>query len=573
MAEILLGNIRGPQGPEGPQGPQGLQGPQGEQGVQGPQGPRGEKGEKGDTGSGFKVLACYDTENDLFHNVDNPEVGDAYAVGFEAPYDIYVYTFNTYAPDNSNTWINTGPLQGAKGDAGVDGKDGADGANATITGATATVDNVVGTPSVTVTMGGTERERTFAFSFSGLKGEKGDSGEDGADAVIDINNEKPTYSEASSLTRLISGETLSIAFGKISKFINDYWEHTANIGNPHGVTKMQVGLDQVDNTSDANKPVSTLQSIAIADAKQSGVDADSHLEEHKSDKNNPHGVTASQVGLDKVPNVTTNDQTPTYTEASMLAGLTSGEKLSVAFGKIKKAITDLISHLDNKSNPHSVTASQIGLGNVSNTSDANKPVSTAQATAIADAKSAGTTAQSNLTTHINDTTKHITAAERTYWNSLANSIPSTNNLTKVKAVQYTGTGTGGSDNPVQTTVDFVPKVMFLCRDSSTSEQAIIMFVPDDGSTTRLKGVTNLAPVGNRTNFSHLMDVYYTSSDGVIKWYSDALDFGCYKADLSSGAVTFGTKTFTGTTTAEKEERRALLQYNWEGEKYVAYIFG
>ena len=70
--------------------------------------------------------------------------------------------------------------------------------------------------------------------------------------------------------------------------------------------------------------------------------------------------TKSDVGLNNVPNVATNDQTPTYTEASTLTGLTSGEKLSVAFGKIKKAITDLISHLSNKSNPHSVTAEQVG---------------------------------------------------------------------------------------------------------------------------------------------------------------------------------------------------------------------
>ena len=50
----------------------------------------------------------------------------------------------------------------------------------------------------------------------------------------------------------------------------------------------------------------------------------------------------------------------------------------------------------------SIPASAIGLGNVNNTSDANKPVSTAQATAIADAKAAGTTAQTNLTNHINN---------------------------------------------------------------------------------------------------------------------------------------------------------------------------
>lgn len=60
------------------------------------------------------------------------------------------------------------------------------------------------------------------------------------------------------------------------------------------------------------------------------------------------------------------------------------------------------SHIGNKSNPHGVTKAQVGLGNVNNTSDADKPVSTAQATAIAEAKAAGTLAQTNLTTHLQD---------------------------------------------------------------------------------------------------------------------------------------------------------------------------
>lgn len=75
---------------------------------------------------------------------------------------------------------------------------------------------------------------------------------------------------------------------------------------------------------------------------------------------NPHGVTKSDIGLGNVPNVATNNQTPTYTASSSLTGLTSGEKLSVAFGKIAKAVSDLISHIGNKSNPHGVTASQVG---------------------------------------------------------------------------------------------------------------------------------------------------------------------------------------------------------------------
>lgn len=44
---------------------------------------------------------------------------------------------------------------------------------------------------------------------------------------------------------------------------------------------------------------------------------------------------------------------------------------------------NIASHLTNTSNPHSVTKAQVGLTNADDTSDANKPVSTAQATALA----------------------------------------------------------------------------------------------------------------------------------------------------------------------------------------------
>ena len=45
-------------------------------------------------------------------------------------------------------------------------------------------------------------------------------------------------------------------------------------------------------------------------------------------------------------------------------------------------ITNVNSHINNKSNPHEVTKAQVGLGNVDNTSDANKPISTATQTAL-----------------------------------------------------------------------------------------------------------------------------------------------------------------------------------------------
>lgn len=56
-------------------------------------------------------------------------------------------------------------------------------------------------------------------------------------------------------------------------------------------------------------------------------------------------LTASDVNLGNVPNLSTNNQTPTYTDAATLTALSSGETLSTAFGKISKAISSLISHL------------------------------------------------------------------------------------------------------------------------------------------------------------------------------------------------------------------------------------
>lgn len=44
--------------------------------------------------------------------------------------------------------------------------------------------------------------------------------------------------------------------------------------------------------------------------------------------------------------------------------------------------TNLETHINNKSNPHEVSKDQVGLGNVDNTSDANKPISNATQTAL-----------------------------------------------------------------------------------------------------------------------------------------------------------------------------------------------
>lgn len=96
-----------------------------------------------------------------------------------------------------------------------------------------------------------------------------------------------------------------------------------------------------------------------------------------------------------------------YTDAAK----TALEKLIQDSDKVIKESLD--AHIGNKSNPHKVTKAQIGLGNVQNLAPADMPVSAAQATAIADAKAAGTKAQTDLNAHANrrDNPHNVTRAQ------------------------------------------------------------------------------------------------------------------------------------------------------------------
>ena len=102
--------------------------------------------------------------------------------------------------------------------------------------------------------------------------------------------------------------------------------------------------------------------LVEGDAYAPKVDFDAHV----ANTSNPHSVTKDQVGLGNVPNVTTNGQTPTFTEASSRSNIVSGETLSVMLGKIAKLFTDFTSHLS-ASNPHNITPSKIGASPTSHT--------------------------------------------------------------------------------------------------------------------------------------------------------------------------------------------------------------
>ncbi|RKW15663.1 MAG: hypothetical protein D8B54_06865 [Catonella sp.] len=180
---------------------------------------------------------------------------------------------------------------------------------------------------------------------------------------------------------------------KADKVGQDLTAHKGDKSNPHGVTKSQVGLGNVANVPQASKVEFdshvgntgihvTTSDKANWNSKANGAD----LAGHTTNKNNPHEVTKSQVGLSNVDNVKQaskvdfdahagdNNRHVSASEKanwnSKASGIHSHPTNQIVGLDTKLAGYD--GHIGNKNNPHGVTKAQVGLGNVSNVLQASK---------------------------------------------------------------------------------------------------------------------------------------------------------------------------------------------------------
>lgn len=126
---------------------------------------------------------------------------------------------------------------------------------------------------------------------------------------------------------------------------------------PVAITKMETGV------------ISTYigyVTITVADTDNINVSANDYdtvtvnqFKEHTENYANPHKVTAKDVGLGNVENVSVGEAKPAFVEANKFENINSGDTVSTLWGKVKKMFTKLSEHLSNYSNPHGVTWGQV----------------------------------------------------------------------------------------------------------------------------------------------------------------------------------------------------------------------
>ena len=193
--------------------------------------------------------------------------------------------------------------------------------------------------------------------------------------IIDKPNTLSGYGIGDSYTKI----QVDSSIGSVN---SDLVTHKA-LSNPHNTTKGDIGLSNVDNTSDANKPVSTATQTAInakvtANSAITGATKTKVTYDSKGLITGGSDITKTDVGLGNVDNTSdTNKPISTATQTALNTKVTANVAI---VGATKTKVTYDANGL--VTGGSDITKTDVGLGNVDNTSDTNKPISTATQTAL-----------------------------------------------------------------------------------------------------------------------------------------------------------------------------------------------
>lgn len=192
--------------------------------------------------------------------------------------------------------------------------------------------------------------------------------------VVDIPFEFPVIDHQWDLVDLVGASEVVSALEDIKAAIlasgnGGLADHLADFNNPHRVTAVQVGLGSVQNFPIADVPTATAGAdnatymTPLRVAQAINVQALTPLNAHLSNFNNPHNTTAAQVNLGNVQNYGIAAAADATTGTSNILYMTP---LRVAQAVTAMAVTPMNAHIARTDNPHATTATQVGLGNVQN---------------------------------------------------------------------------------------------------------------------------------------------------------------------------------------------------------------
>lgn len=244
---------------------------------------------------------------------------------------------------------------------------------------------------------------------------------------------------------------------------------------------------------DINITIGDAENVSAIIGEYSAYASKEVVNDHINDKNNPHIVTAEQLGLGNVDNVSTDEAKPSFTASNTLQELNSGETASTLFGKLKTAVKSLIDHISNTNNPHKDTPEKIGAAAKSHThnaSDINAGVLSA---------ARGGTGSTSINNFISDNGLDFFRVKEGYAADTNGRIcvPLNNGLTILMGVisiyvDKQSYGEGGVDFSPTNFFSRSPYVFVTANSKSNGRNATVTAVSRKGFTVILQNNTNAA---------------------------------------------------------------------------------